>query len=135
MILRHASNVHARWLILICASVTLDCQDGHVCSGVVSCVSSQAEADSLNVTSGCQNYIYCPTSDVDAGDAARRGRPGTIAAIVEATSGNYLAHERQLMSGPNGGFQATKLEVVALATGWQGRRFKEGRRDPSRTGP
>ena len=36
------------------------------------------------------------------------------------------AHERQVMSGPGGSFPATKLEVVAVASAWQGRRFEEG---------
>jgi hypothetical protein len=36
------------------------------------------------------------------------------------------AHERQTLSGPGGSFPATKLEVVAVATTWQGRRFEEG---------
>jgi len=36
------------------------------------------------------------------------------------------------LSGPNGRFPATKLEVVAVATAWQGRRFEEGAVDRPR---
>jgi hypothetical protein len=42
------------------------------------------------------------------------------------------AHERQLLSGPDGSFPATKLEVVAVARTWQGRRFEEGAVDGPR---
>jgi len=43
------------------------------------------------------------------------------------------AHERQAMSGPGGSFPATKLEVVAVASAWQGRRFEaEGTADGPR---
>jgi len=42
------------------------------------------------------------------------------------------AHERQVMSGPDGSFPATKLEVVAVARTWQGRRFEEGTADRPR---
>jgi hypothetical protein len=42
------------------------------------------------------------------------------------------AHERQLLSGPDGSFPATKLEVVAVARTWQGRRFGESAVDGPR---
>jgi hypothetical protein len=42
------------------------------------------------------------------------------------------AHERQVMSGPDGSFPATKLEVVAVASAWQGRRFEGGAVDGPR---
>jgi hypothetical protein len=34
------------------------------------------------------------------------------------------AHERQVMGGSSGRFPATKLEVVAVASAWHGRRFE-----------
>lgn len=38
------------------------------------------------------------------------------------------AHERVILQGPGGPLNATKLEVVALARAWQGRRFESGER-------
>lgn len=38
------------------------------------------------------------------------------------------AHERAVLESPDARFPATKLEVVAVATGWQGRRFPVGER-------
>lgn len=39
-----------------------------------------------------------------------------------------VAHERLLLQAEDGSFPATKLEVVAIATAWQGRSFAAGHR-------
>jgi hypothetical protein len=59
------------------------------------------------------------------------GDPRLLLAFV-ATTGELFgvaAHERVTLQGGDGGqFHATKLEVVAIATPWQGRRFQTDER-------
>ena len=49
----------------------------------------------------------------------------------ESDSGDLIglaAHERAALRGPDGDFYATRLQVVAVAAPWQGRRFPTGER-------
>jgi hypothetical protein len=72
--MRHTSDVTAsRFLFALCALATLGCAGPRPCGGFESCVSSQAEADQRNAGTGCENYVYCPPSAADAGDASPDG--------------------------------------------------------------
>lgn len=59
------------------------------------------------------------------------GDPRLLVALVAATGEQFgvAAHERVILEGGDGAqFHATKLEVLAIATPWQGRRFRTGER-------
>jgi hypothetical protein len=59
------------------------------------------------------------------------GAPRLLLALVAATGELFgvAAHERVVLQGGTGAqFHATKLEVLAIATPWQGRRFRTGER-------
>jgi hypothetical protein len=62
---------------------------------------------------------------------AASGDPRLLLAFVAATEELFglAAHEREILQGGDGArFHATKLEVVAIAAPWQGRRFQGGER-------
>jgi hypothetical protein len=58
------------------------------------------------------------------------GDPRLLLAFVAATSELFgvAPHERVVLENANAQFNATKLEVVAIATAWQGHRFHTGER-------
>jgi len=62
---------------------------------------------------------------------AASGDPRLLLAFVRATRELFGvgAHEREILEGPDGAtFAATKIEVLAVASAWQGRRFGTGER-------
>lgn len=59
------------------------------------------------------------------------GDPRLLVALVAATGEQFgvAAHEQVILEGGDGAqFHATKLEVLAIAASWQGRRFRTGER-------
>lgn len=61
---------------------------------------------------------------------ATSGDPRLLLAFVTATEELFgvAAHERVVIESPTAQFDATKLEVVAIAKAWQGRQFSTGER-------
>jgi len=62
---------------------------------------------------------------------AQSGDPRLLLAFVTATNELFgvAAHERVTLQGGDGArFNATKLELLAIVTPWQGRRFRTGER-------
>src|SRR5450755_3140461 len=62
---------------------------------------------------------------------AATGDPRLLLAFVTATGELFgvAAHEREILQGSDATqYHASKLEVLAIATPWQGRRFQTGER-------
>lgn len=64
-------------------------------------------------------------------DARAADNDPRLLLVVTTVAGELIgvaAHERVELQGSSGPISATKLEVVALATAWQGRSFESGHR-------
>ncbi|HYB17273.1 MAG TPA: hypothetical protein VEF71_17610 [Streptosporangiaceae bacterium] len=86
---------------------------------------------SINFEIEVEQFIRTQLVDWTFDPHASSGDPRLLLAFITATGELFgvAAHEQAILRGEDGAqFNATKLEVLAIATPWQGRRFQTGER-------
>ncbi len=66
---RQTFCVPRRRLLLLVTLAVVGCGGTLACPDIEKCVSSQAEAERLNASQACEEYVYCPSSDSGPADA------------------------------------------------------------------